>query len=1122
MKRLLYLLICCILLSVPLQAYSQPEVTPSLWEVLSQKDSDDFLPVNIRLTRQYDQVLLEKESLSQKAGTQRREFVINQLRTFSQQEQASLIAYLEQMQQQGLVEEIRPYWIANIVHVRAKPQVISGLMTRKDLARLDYDQERYVLMHRDEELPADKMAEGNMTWNVTKVNAHHVWAQGFKGEGIVVGIMDTGVNYNHQDLQGRMWIHPDFPFHGYNFVSNTLNTMDIQSHGTHVAGTVAGTGTSGSATGVAPQATIMILKVLGDTGSGTEAGVWAGIQFGVEHGAHVLNLSLGWKHAWNPDRATWRTAFINAAAAGVISSVAAGNEGTSSSDMPPSEVRTPGDVPPPWIHPDQAANAGGTSGVVSVGSLLQTDNLSGFSSKGPVTWQNVAGYNDYQFNPGVGLIRPDVSAPGSTITSLTHNSNTGYTVKSGTSMAAPAVAGVMALILSKNPFLTPAQVSQILEESAFPFTTNKSNSFGSGRVDALNAIEMTPFKGINYLSHTFDDSTGNNDGKINPGETISINLNLENPTEFAVIDPVAILRTSSQYIVITDSILQLGNFPADATIEFPAAFTFQVSDTIPGNYLVSFTLEIVIDDDEGTQTWRSVFAEAAYAPNLSIGTIVIDDSEAGNHNGILDPGETVLMKIKIENSGQITSEPIELILADFLPFIRVEQTHITLDGVEANSENWASFIVTIHEVVNPGLASGFKLDVSSGAYRLSRQFNQNIGQIVEIFDSGDFESFDWSHAGHSNWYLVNNQSYTGSFSARSGNITHNQRTDLILQYEVMADDSIAFYRKVSSENNYDWLEFYIDNERVARWSGNRDWQRVAFPVGAGLRTFTWIYRKDVSVSEGQDCAWIDHIELPVSASSMAFAGFDSEYCSNQDIILNGFALYYDNLQWLTSGDGTFENPTSLTTQYLPGQQDIQQGQVILSLSAQYQDETPIVHAMNVDLIPAPEVDLGQDRLLCRFNTLTLDVTQPGEGNTYLWHDGSTNPVFFIDPADYTDVDELNVWVEVTNAIGCATWKEVNITFDECVGINNPEVNPAMVIYPNPASNRINISFFNPVHQIIEVVVINTAGQRVKSSSYESSQGQVNLGMNLDNLNSGIYFITVTGKEFISNQKLIVK
>ena len=118
--------------------------------------------------------------------------------------------------------------------------------------------------------------------------------------------------------------------------------------GTHCAGAIAGNGASGSQTGIAPDAKIMALKILNSSGSGTESGVWDGIQFAVENGANVLSMSIGWLHAWGPDRQAWRTTMSNTLAAGVIASVAAGNEGDEQYSYPiPDNIRTPGDCPPP-------------------------------------------------------------------------------------------------------------------------------------------------------------------------------------------------------------------------------------------------------------------------------------------------------------------------------------------------------------------------------------------------------------------------------------------------------------------------------------------------------------------------------------------------------------------------------------------------------------------------------------------------------------------------------------------------------------------------------------------------------------------------------------------------------
>ncbi len=674
MKKITYLffLFFYILPLMPLLA--QPEVTPAIQTAVAERGEEAFISVNLRLDAQVDDQLLYHQSRTISNPDKRRSFVINELKQFSKQTQAELLDWLRIKEAEGKVRNIRPLWIANLINCEAKPEVIQELMTRKDLARVDYNKERQVLMANPEQpsvpvIEPDNIVSPNLAWNVTLVNADQAWAEGYTGEGVIVAVLDTGINYNHLDITDNMWEHPDYPNHGFNFVNNNHVTMDYQSHGTHCAGTVAGTGAAGTGTGIAPGATIMNLKVLGDTGSGTEAGVWTAIQFAVDYGAHVMSLSLGWQHQWNPDRSTWRITMNNALSAGLIASVASGNEGGWGGQPPPSEVRTPGDVPPPWLNPDQTLQ-GGVSAVVSVGSTTSADVLSGFSSKGPVTWQNVAPFNDYHYSPGMGLIRPDIVAPGSDILSLVHNTNTGYTTKSGTSMAAPAVAGAIALILSKNPGLTPEQVSQILEESAEPQTTSKSNSYGSGRLDAFAAISQTPYMGIRYVAHELDDSQGNDDGNINPDEFIKINLTLENPTEEMIEGVMASVAVESPFITLIDSVATVGDIDAETEIDIEAIFTFQVADNIPGNYPVEFVITTYASTDPD-ETWTSSFIEYAHAPQLLFSDLIIDDTQNGDGDGILDPGETADVIITLSNEGQMESGEIEAWLVSDSPWITI-------------------------------------------------------------------------------------------------------------------------------------------------------------------------------------------------------------------------------------------------------------------------------------------------------------------------------------------------------------------------------------------------------------------------------------------------------------------
>ncbi|MCH7761826.1 S8 family serine peptidase, partial [candidate division TA06 bacterium] len=228
----------------------------------------------------------------------------------------------------GEAKEIRSIWINNVVSAEVKKGVIPTLSKMEGIRSIDWDEERNMLLFTE---GADPPRIASLEWNISLINAPAVWAQGFTGMGVVVGSFDTGTNYNHLDLADHIWINPgEIPsngidddgngyvddIYGYDFNGGSWDPMDGHGHGTHTAGTVAGDGTAGDTTGVAPDAQIMILKVLDNTGNGFESDVWDAISYAVTEGAHVMTFSIGWRHIWGPDRTAWRSALDNALSAG--------------------------------------------------------------------------------------------------------------------------------------------------------------------------------------------------------------------------------------------------------------------------------------------------------------------------------------------------------------------------------------------------------------------------------------------------------------------------------------------------------------------------------------------------------------------------------------------------------------------------------------------------------------------------------------------------------------------------------------------------------------------------------------------------------------------------------------
>ncbi|MEU1320030.1 MULTISPECIES: S8 family peptidase [Streptomyces] len=247
------------------------------------------------------------------------------------------------------------------------------------------------------------------------------------GSGVTVYVIDTGVRITHQQISGRA-------SHGYDAVDGDNDASDGNGHGTHVATTIAG-----STYGVAKKAKIVGVRVLNNSGSGTTAGVIAGIDWVTKNhsGPSVANMSLG-----GGASATLDTAVRNSIAGGVTYAVAAGNSSTSASSSSPARVAE----------------------AITVGATTSTDAKASYSNYGSAL---------------------DIFAPGSSITAGWHTSDTATNTISGTSMATPHVAGAAAVYLAGHTSSTPAQVATALVNGA---VTGKVTSAGSGSPNRLLQI----------------------------------------------------------------------------------------------------------------------------------------------------------------------------------------------------------------------------------------------------------------------------------------------------------------------------------------------------------------------------------------------------------------------------------------------------------------------------------------------------------------------------------------------------------------------------------------------------------------------------------------------------------
>ncbi|MEB3293932.1 MAG: S8 family peptidase [Synechococcales bacterium] len=290
-----------------------------------------------------------------------------------------------------------------------------------------------------------------------QIFAPEVWNRGFTGQGVIVAVLDTGVDYTHFDLAANIWINSDDIFGngidddnngyiddivGWDFEDNDYSPLDTDKHGTHVAGTIASINNGVGTTGVAYNAQIMPVRVLGNRG-GSNTNVAQGIRYAADNGAHVINMSLGGSYSQEIE-----DAIEYASLRGSFVVMAAGND-----SLPESG------------HPARYATDRG----IAVGAVDAWGQIADFSNR--------AGYDSnlrYVVAPGVEIFS---TIPGHL-----------YDQLDGTSMAAPHVAGVVALMLSANPGLTQDEIRSILIDTAI----GHSNTWNITYPDSLELSFATP------------------------------------------------------------------------------------------------------------------------------------------------------------------------------------------------------------------------------------------------------------------------------------------------------------------------------------------------------------------------------------------------------------------------------------------------------------------------------------------------------------------------------------------------------------------------------------------------------------------------------------------------------
>jgi len=439
-------------------------------------------------------------------------------------------------------------------------------------------------------------------WNMRIVKANSAWDTQLGKQTIVVAVVDTGVKYSHPDLSGRV-------INGYDFINNDPDAMDDHWHGTHVAGIVGAITSNGIGVAGLAQVSILAVKVLSASGSGTDWTVAQGITYSADNGAHVINLSLGCYCTSQLMEDATNYAYNTK---GKLLVAAAGNDNTNTR-----------------LYPAAYNN------VIAVSATNNNDKKASYSNWGD--WIELSA-------PGGDTI----GGPYGKTYVLSTYLNDNYAFAAGTSMASPHAAGVAALTLSQYPTLTNTQLRTHLASTADDLgNAGWDQYFGYGRVNALNAVQTVP----QSTSHDVAVTAINAPLSVVKGDLVSVGVNVENQGAFSETFSVTLDDASAAVNIGTQSVTLAAG--ASTTLNF----SWDTSTSTAGDHTLKATASTVSGETDTADNTKSVIV-AVKEPVHDVAISPLTGAQSSANQGTI-----VTVDVAVRNTGSF-AETFDVVLND--------------------------------------------------------------------------------------------------------------------------------------------------------------------------------------------------------------------------------------------------------------------------------------------------------------------------------------------------------------------------------------------------------------------------------------------------------------------------
>ncbi|MEE4214769.1 MAG: C25 family cysteine peptidase [Bacteroidales bacterium] len=352
------------------------------------------------------------------------------------------------------------------------------------------------------------------------------------------------------------------------------------------------------------------------------------------------------------------------------------------------------------------------------------------------------------------------------------------------------------------------------------------------------------------------DLSGNDNGKADYNENISLKIDLQNAGMEDADNVYLKISSSSGYLTIINDSLYAGSIEAYSET-LKEGFDISVSDSLPDLHTASIDIELHYNANIVKRTADF----SLHAPELMILNCLVDDTLSGNGNGLPEAGERIQLIFRVANNGSSACSGILSI--NYIPgYIDFDERTLASGSLKPGEIVNIPVYANIEAGTPESTRISFDVELSCLPYVTTKTLSIIAGKTTEDFELLNFITFPWINESQKPWIISDETSVSNMYSARSGQIGHNEKTELAMLLNLAEDDTLRFWYRVSSEKDWDSLSFFVNNRVMISASGEIDWREAVIPLDKGVHSLQWIYEKDGSVNNGSDCAWIDLVHFP--------------------------------------------------------------------------------------------------------------------------------------------------------------------------------------------------------------------------------------------------------------------